>query len=536
MLNRSSSEEFRTRYDEARQIWKGLRGRNFFESGVVAHMKQGYRLEESAQFYSKDEFTKRFGMSVAEAKVATEHVGGREGIVIQDVGPKRLVLYSDVVVDTRKTVLWKDYRPDQAEEIAKWYHQQHASLQHLHTVDSLVAKIEQMKQDKLVQQEKQKMAAELEQSMKEDTAAVAAKADDASSDVDDARRVQSTPFQTAVGQCSKKKGKKDKDTRKQAKAQAKSYFCSRRSVASTMPIAASTGSPGSSDVGASSVHGGKSVGSVAKGSWHEADANKKMDKYKAELRLEDVLSQATSTAKGNLLWQAATSLSAWSKSKPTAPQTVILRGIYEAAKLANSLTGDAIVKLSKEARNSALAELSAKVPSWPPELQGNILLCHCKELLHDEHYVANMIQLCFPTAFQEEQKFDYKDPRMCCCSHSAEQKASLLQSMMTESFVGLVVKGDAGKAIAVKLAEKLQEAISAEPECASTVLSSAFEDAMMISKALLALLGSRPDAGSSEALSALSSSRSGSKFLVHEALTHPSKRPGKKSEARIVLG
>ena len=488
---------------------EGQQESDMVHSKVGERAITGYRLERQVDFYTLADFHTTFGVTAKEANVpchtVTNDSGMEEtGVIIdrKQPVPRVLTLFSEVNVSCGTRVLEKEFRPNQAKEVASWYQAQHC-LRNITSAQDVEQRVEAIKKAAAVKLEQERMQAAIsgaESLAKE-------KEDDEEPAEERQDRVQATPFDIPASQ----KGSKAKAKPKTKSKAGASSDAPRRNPKSILDDAASTRA--SSIGGASAKSGG---------------TEKQMKKYTSELKLWDIMQCETEKTKGQVLWQAGTTMAAWKKSKATAPETLILSSLVGLARKANALTKDVIGKLTAQQRNSYLEEITEKQPSLPPQLQSSLLVLCTKELdFSSETGVANFIAMIFPLGASDVESlepFDFKQPRLSTSSLDADQKAMTLQSMITEAFSSLIVPGETQERLLRHAAGLLPTHFEKElqhTEENQKMTIAAIEDAKTICQGLLTLLGTGSDKEGMQAVEDLAASTGGSKFLVYQARAAP---------------
>ena len=507
-LNCSSDPCYLHKFQEAKDVWNHKKARSFFKSAVVAYSQNGYKLQQRCQFMSVATFEEKFKMRPGDANISTEVIEGKEGIVIPHDEPADLIVYHDVRFGVEKTVLGEDYREGQAPEVLDWYRKRNDLKQFCSEAD-IQKKVDAVMQQRQMKEAQAKLQADLAQAHAVPTAEPSQKTDEQSSDgEDESRRVEATPFEVAAGPA-KGRGK------------GASKLAGKKAGEKLRPPKVPKAQAGAASVRPSVVSDTASVSRASKGpgSWKVKDDIRKFDRYKAGLVLMDILQSPSEKTYGQLLHQARATLASWLQSKPTAPDTVTLRGMVETGQKAVSLCADVIEKLSMEERHSVLEELQPKVPKWPPELQCSLLQMRAKELkLQSPGFLDDVKQLLFPLIHQDGVEFQYTSPRLCAADLTDEQRGSLLQTIMNHILIALV-QGDEGGSSVTRCAsaELLKEFQQQQEVATSWSLQAAVADAITMCTAVSAALDPISDKSGIEALDMLAGAQNGSKYLLHEA-------------------
>ena len=509
ILNYSSSDSYKQQLDEAYAIWKGERKRTWFDTSVAERVLSGYRLEHKVDFYSLGDFQQRFGMSAKEASMPIHSLTSESGAEITGVivdkeqsGPRVLTLFSEAVVSCDKHVLQEEFRPGQGKEVASWYKSQN-SLSGYMTEMAVLQKIEEIKKAAAKKEEQMKLQAA---TAAEPVSSQAQSLEELGEERED--RVSATPFDSvnANKRSKQAKGADKSRTRAGAASAGSKATPVRRTIDDSVSVAGSWA--------------GKSVGGASKAS--KEDAQTKLAKYTSELKLWDIMNAESERTKGQVLWQAGTSLSAWRKARPTSPETILLSSLYGLARKANQLPPDVVGKLSAHQRNVILDEISEKCSTIPPQLQTTLLhLCSKELVLTAEEAVDTFASMVFPINAEEPEKkdFDYRRPRLSTSGLSEDQKASVMQLMLTDFLTSLILQGPKGSILILHATKTLLVHIRQALETGSfkVMMSAALEDAKTMCVALEIVLGVGPAKEGLEALEDLATSSGGSKFLVYEA-------------------
>ena len=160
-----------------------------------------------------------------------------------------------------------------------------------------------------------------------------------------------------------------------------------------------------------------------------------MARYKVELRPQKVMSHRSELGSGKVVWQAQQTLIAWSKKHASEPQTVLLRSLLTAAKLAQELTTDKIRKLSRDKREKLLKFFMEQPGGFefPPPVQSSLVTMAVKEAkLESKDGLASALNILLP--LQATASFHCLKPTLAQSELSDQQTSVVLSSCMTELF------------------------------------------------------------------------------------------------------